>query len=59
MLQLAIVLVVLTLVLVYVIRHYVKALREDVTACTGCSGSCCHPPDDGCDRTDPPAANTG
>ena len=59
MLQLAIVLVVLTLVLVYVIRHYVKVIWSDAPSCTCCSGSCCHPPDDGCDRTDSSAANTG
>jgi hypothetical protein len=59
MLQLAIVLVVLTLVLVYVIRHYVKVIRADVPTCSGCSASCCHAPDEARDRADPPAAKLG
>ena len=38
MLQLIVVLVCLTLVLVYVIRHYVKVFRSEVPTCSGCSG---------------------
>ena len=38
MLQLIVVLVCLTLVLVYVIRHYVKVFRSEVPSCSGCSG---------------------
>ena len=59
MVQLAIVLVVLTLVLLYVIRRYVKVLRAEVPSCSGCSGDCCRPPDDGCNRTDSSATSTG
>jgi hypothetical protein len=40
MLQLIIVLACLTLVLVYVIRHYVKVFRSDAPTCSGCSGGC-------------------
>jgi hypothetical protein len=40
MLQLIVVLVCLTLVLLYVIRHYVKVFRADIPACSGCSGEC-------------------
>jgi hypothetical protein len=38
MLQLIIVLVCLTLVLLYVIRHYVKVFRSEVPTCSGCTG---------------------
>ncbi len=40
MLQLIIVLACLTVVLVYVIRHYVKVFRSDVPSCCECSGCC-------------------
>ena len=38
--QTVVVLGVLAVVLVYVIRHYVKVFRSDVPTCSGCGGGC-------------------
>ncbi|HAA03594.1 MAG TPA: hypothetical protein DCZ69_05495 [Syntrophobacteraceae bacterium] len=56
MFQLVVVLAVLTLVLVYVIRHYVKVFRADAPTCSGCAASCCHPTEQSCDGADRPTA---
>jgi hypothetical protein len=40
MTQIVIVLLVVAVVLIYVIRHYVKVFRSEAPACTACSGSC-------------------
>lgn len=32
---------VLILALIYIIRHYAKAYRSDVPACSGCTSGCC------------------
>jgi hypothetical protein len=57
--QLVVVLTILTVVLVYVIRHYVKVFRADVPTCSGCSGSCGDPAKSSCDGSGPPSSNTG
>jgi hypothetical protein len=58
MLQLIVVLACLTLVLVYVIRHYVKVFRSEVPSCSGCSG-CPGTSKSACDSSESPKAETG
>lgn len=38
--QTAVILFVVAVVLIYVIRHYVRVYRSEVPACSGCSGCC-------------------
>jgi hypothetical protein len=58
MLQLIVVLACLTLVLVYVIRHYVKVFRSEVPTCSGCTG-CPGASKTTCEAPESPKPDTG
>jgi hypothetical protein len=56
--QTVIVLGVLTVVLIYVIRHYVKVFRAEVPTCSGCTGCSGNTPASICEQSDhPPVAD--
>jgi hypothetical protein len=56
--QTVIVLGMLTVVLIYVIRHYVKIFRAEAPSCSGCTGCCSGNPASSCEEAaNPPVAD--
>jgi hypothetical protein len=54
--QTVIVLGLLTVVLIYVIRHFVKVFRAEAPACSGCSGCCGSKSETPCEEPGRPTA---
>jgi hypothetical protein len=54
--QTMIVLGLLTVVLIYVIRHFVKIFRAEAPTCSGCSGCCSSKPAIPCEEPGRPTA---
>jgi len=49
--QTVVVLFVIAVVLIYVIRHYVRVLRGKASACCECSGCCAAESQNGCENS--------